>query len=124
MLSSNMNFNYGQMKKKIDNRINLFIIIKVDSVEFSSFSNGYQEIGKNIFMDHLPYLIFFSKIPSNNNLKESFKWSRKLILRNINKEISKLSAINSLQRSKEMEMKIKLLTESILRLQKNAIPLL
>ena len=124
MLSSNMNFNYDHMKKKIDNRTNLFIIIKVDSVEFSSFSNSYQEIGKNIFMDHLPYLIFFSKIPSNNNLKESFKWSRKLILRNINKEISKLSAINSLQRSKEMEMKIKLLTESILKLQKNAIPLL
>jgi len=124
MLSTNMNLNYNHMRKKIDIRTNLFIIIKVNSVEFSSSSNGYQEIGKNIFMDHLPYLIFFSKIPSNNNLKESFKWSRKLILRNINKEISKLSAINSLQKSKDIEIKIELLTESVLRLQKNAIPLL
>jgi len=123
MLSADTNFKHNDSRRKLKDKANLFIIIKVDSVEFSSFSNGYHEIGRNIFMDHLPYLIFFSKIPSNNNLKESFKWSRKLILRNINKEISKLSTLNSLQKSKEIEMKIKLLTDSLLRLQKNAIPL-
>jgi hypothetical protein len=111
------------MRKKFQDKAKLFIIITMNSIQFSSFSYGYQEIGKNIFIDHLPYLIFFSKIPSNDNLRESFKLSRKLFIRNIDKEISILIALNSLKRSKEIEIKIKLLTDSMLRLQRDAVPL-
>jgi hypothetical protein len=123
MLSANTNFNYNNMRRKFQDKPNLFIIIKIDSIQFSSFSYGYQEIGKNIFIDHLPYLIFFAKIPLNDNLRESFKWSRKLVIRNVDKEISRLVALNSLKRSKEIEIKINLLTDSMLRLQRDAVPL-
>jgi hypothetical protein len=123
MLSADTNFNHNNMRKKFQDKAKLFIIITMNSIQFSSFSYGYQEIGKNIFIDHLPYLIFFSKIPSNDNLRESFKWSRKLVIRNIDKEISRLIALNSLKRSKEIEIKIKLLTDSMLRLQRDAVPL-
>ncbi len=111
MLSSDMNLNYNQ-RNRIDSTDSICLIIKLNTVTFAMSPEPYHEIDKNIYLDHLPYLILFSKIPKNPELRESIKYARKLIIQAIRKETIHLSSINSLKNSKEIRVKLKLLAQS------------
>ncbi len=122
MLSSDMNLNYNQ-RNRIGGKDSICLIIKLNSVTFATSSESYHEIDKNIYLDHLPYLILFSKIPENSDLRESIKYARKLIIQAIRKETIHLSSINSLKNSKEIRVKLKLLAQSEKKILECATPL-
>ncbi len=112
MLSTDMNHNSNYVKKKLSRFDNLSIIIKMTSVEFSLNTEGFIHIGDNIYLDNLPYLILFNKVPLSPYLEGSFKWTKKLVLNMLDKEINKLVILNSLRNSKDIGAKLKLLEES------------
>ncbi len=110
-MSFDMNLNYNQ-KNRINCADSLCLIIKSNSVEFAIPLDSYHEIDKNIYLDHFPYLILFSKIPENSDLRESIKYARELIIRAIRREIIHLSSTDYLKNSKEILVKLKLLAQS------------
>lgn len=113
MLLTDMNSSCNNVKKKSrENNSKLSVFIKLTSVEFGYDYEGYIAIDNNIYLDSFPYLIFFIKVSLNPNLKEAIKWSRKLVLNTLDKEINKFITLNSLRNSKETDQKLKLLQES------------
>ncbi len=122
MLSSDMNLDYNQ-RNRINGTDSICLIIKLNAVAFTTSAESYHEIDKNIYLDHLPYLILFSKIPENPELRKSIKYSRKLIIQAIRKETIHLSSINSLKNSKEIRVKLKLLAQSEKKILECATPL-
>jgi|GEM_PF-5132911 len=121
MLSTDMNPNYNNIKKKYRENSNLSIFIKISSVEFAYDMEGYIPIDNNIYLDSFPYLIFFSNVSLSPDLKGALKWARKLVLNMLDKEINKFIILNSLRNSKEIDQKLKLLQESKIKINERAI---
>ncbi|MGC8655832.1 MAG: hypothetical protein ACP5RG_02850 [Thermoplasmata archaeon] len=111
LTDTNSSCNNVKKKSREDNS-KLSVFIKLTSVEFGYDYGGYIAIDNNIYLDSIPYLIFFIKVSLNPDLKEALKWARKLVLNMLDKEINKFITLNSLRNSKETDQKLKLLQES------------